>query len=221
MDDLRTTPRGPLAGADLQAHIVSRLDSWEHPPPETLARSDIDLNPDLELGAFEGLRAAAVLIPLIIRDDAVSVLLTRRADTLRRHTGQIAFPGGGIDPGETVWQAALREAHEEVGLSPDLVRLAGIATPFMTLTGFHVTPVVGFVSPHFSPSPSVHEVAEVFEVPFDFLMDAANHVRELREFNGRPPRWVYSIAHEERVIWGITAAIVRNLYERLFGEDHA
>lgn len=221
MHDLRTTDRGRLAGKVLRDHIVSRLESWEHPPAETLAQSDVALNPDIEMGDFEGLRAAAVLIPLIVRDDSFSVLLTRRADTLRKHTGQIAFPGGGIDPGETAWQAALREADEEVGLSSDLVTLAGIATPFNTLTGFHITPVVGFVEPGFVARPNPAEVAEVFEAPFDFLMDAANHERQLREFKGQPTRWVYSIAHGERVIWGITAAIVRNLYERLFGDRDA
>lgn len=221
MYDVRTTDRRPLAGDALRAHIASRLDLWERPPADTLARSDVDLNPDIDLGAFEGLRAAAVLIPLIVRDDSFSVLLTRRADTLRKHTGQIAFPGGGIDPGETAWQAALREADEEVGLNPELVTLAGLATPFNTLTGFHITPVVGFVSAGFIANPNPAEVAEVFEVPFDFLMDAANHERQLREFRGGPTRWVYSIAHDERVIWGITAAIVRNLYERLFGDADA
>lgn len=221
MHELRPHDRRLLAGDALQGHIVSRLESWEHPPPQALARSDVDLNPDIDLGAFEGLRAAAVLIPLIVQNDNFSVLLTRRADTLRKHRGQIAFPGGGIDPGETIWQAALREADEEVGLSPSLVTLAGISTPFKTMTGFHVTPVVGFVRPGFIPTPNPDEVAEVFEVPFEFLMDAANHERELREFSGGPTRWVYSIAHEERVIWGITAAIVRNLYERLFGDDDA
>lgn len=203
-------------GAELRAFVAARLDSWEHPPALD-ARSDLDLNPDLEVGDYEGLRAAAVLIPLIEREEGVSVLLTRRSDTMRRHRGQIAFPGGGIDPGETVWQAALREAEEEVGLDRALVALAGLSTPFKTLTGFHVTPVVGFVDPAFVARPNPDEVAEVFEAPFDFLMDAANHQRELRQFSVGPERWVYSITHNERVIWGITAAITRDLYGRLFG----
>jgi 8-oxo-dGTP pyrophosphatase MutT (NUDIX family) len=193
------------------------LDSWEHPPAGDLARSDVDLNPGVELGAYEGLRAAAVLIPLIERTDGVSVLLTRRSDALRRHSGQIAFPGGGIDPGETAWQAALREADEEVGLPPGMVELAGLSTPFKSLTGFHVTPVVGWVDPGFEPRPNAAEVAEVFETPFDFLMDAANHEKVLREPPGGAARWVYSIRHRERVIWGLTAALVADLHERLVG----
>lgn len=216
---ISTGGRG-LRGAELRAHVAARLDSWEHPPPLEAARSDFDLNPDLDLGAYEGLRAAAVLVPLIEREEGVSVLLTRRSDTMRRHKGQIAFPGGGIDPGEAVWQAALREAEEEVGLDRALVSLAGLSTPFKTFTGFHVTPVVGFVDPAFAPKPNPDEVAEVFETPFEFLMDAANHQCELREFPPGPPRWVYSITHNQRVIWGITAAITRDLYGRLYG-DHA
>lgn len=204
--------------AELRARLVARLDSWEHPPADDLSRSDVDLNPNLELGTYDGLRAAAVLVPLVEREAGVHVILTRRADTLRRHSGQIAFPGGGIDPGETAWQAALREAHEEIGLAPDRVELAGLSTPFKTLTGFHVTPVVGWVDPSFEPVPSPGEVAEVFETPFDFLMDAANHERVFRETGRGPSRWVYSIRHNERVIWGITAAMVADLAGRLFGE---
>lgn len=212
-------PGRTLRGAELRAFVAGRLDPWDGLGGAlTPARSDLDLNPDLEFGA-ETLREAAVLVPLIEREEGVSVLLTRRSDNLRRHKGQIAFPGGGVDPGETPWQAALREAEEEVGLGRDLVSLAGLSTPFKTFTGYHVTPVVGFVQPTFVPRPNPGEVAEVFETPFDFLMDAANHQRELREFAVGGRRWVYSITHEERVIWGITAAMVRELHRRLFGKD--
>jgi 8-oxo-dGTP pyrophosphatase MutT (NUDIX family) len=207
-----------LNGADLRAFVAERLDPWDQPAFMAPAQSDAALNPDMTLGANESVRAAAVLVPLIAREGGINVLLTRRSDTLRKHRGQIAFPGGGIDPGETPWQAALREADEEVGLAPDLVELAGASTPFHTQTGFHVTPIVGWVDPVFTPRPNPDEVAEVFETPLDFLMDAANHQRELRQFPAGPSRWVYTIAHDERVIWGITAAMVLELYRRLFGQ---
>jgi 8-oxo-dGTP pyrophosphatase MutT (NUDIX family) len=221
MEPTRSIQHAGLDGRSLRARLRTRLDPWDRPQTGGASRSDIDLNPDLDLGAFEGLKAAAVLVGLVERAEGLSVLLTRRSETLRKHKGQIAFPGGGIDPGEAPWQAALREADEEVGLPPAQVELAGLSTPFMTLTGFHVTPVVGFIDPAFVARPSPHEVAEVFETPFAFLMDAANHVREFRQFAAGPPRWVYSISHDERVIWGITAAIIRDLYQRVFGDEAA
>jgi len=218
MDPGSISKAGPiLRGAELRAYVAGRLDPWDRPAPAAI-RSDLDLNPDLDFGEPED-RAAAVLVPLVERAEGISVLLTRRSDNLRKHRGQVAFPGGGIDPGEAPWQAALREAEEEVGLDRSLVSLAGLSTPFRSLTGFHITPVVGFVSPTFIPSPNPDEVAEVFETPFAFLMDAANHERELREFPVGPSRWVYSITHNERTIWGITAAMVRELYRRLYGGD--
>ncbi|MEI9890774.1 MAG: CoA pyrophosphatase [Caulobacteraceae bacterium] len=203
----------------LEARIVAALDPLEagdgSPWPDG---SDHDLNPEL-IVALDGRQSAAVLIPLIRRPEGLTVLLTLRADHMRRHAGQIAFPGGLCEPGETPWQAALREAHEEVGLEPASVRLAGLSTPYRTLTGYHITPVVGFVSalPDLTLNPG--EVAETFEVPFAFLMDPANHERRHRDKPPGPPRWHYAITWEERVIWGATAAMLRALYERLERRD--
>ncbi len=159
---------------------------------------------------------AAVLVPLIERPEGLSVLLTLRTAHLRRHAGQIAFPGGRADPGETPWQTALREAQEEVGLDPGLVDLAGLSEPFWTRTGYVITPVVGFVSPMLTIAPNPDEVAEVFEVPFAFLMDAANHQSLEREFPDGVTRTVWAIPHEGRHIWGITALLLRALYARLY-----
>jgi 8-oxo-dGTP pyrophosphatase MutT (NUDIX family) len=176
--------------------------------------SDVDLNPDLSV-PLDGLQPAAVLIPLIEAAQGFSVLFTRRADRMRRHAGQIAFPGGRCDPGETPWATALREAQEEVGLDPAAVRLAGLSTAYRTMTGYHITPVVGFLpaAPLLRLNPD--EVAETFEVPLDFLMDPANHERRHRDQPPGPPRWHYAITHSERVIWGATAGMLRALYDRL------
>jgi 8-oxo-dGTP pyrophosphatase MutT (NUDIX family) len=160
---------------------------------------------------------AAVLVPLIERPEGLSVLLTLRTQHLRRHAGQIAFPGGRADPDETPWQTALREACEEVGLDPALVEIAGLAEPFWTRTGYVITPVVGFVSPSLTVTPNPDEVAEVFEVPFAFLMDAANHQSLLREFPDGVARQVWAMPYQGRHIWGVTAMLLRALHERLYG----
>jgi 8-oxo-dGTP pyrophosphatase MutT (NUDIX family) len=161
------------------------------------------------------LRPAAVLLPIVDRPGGLSVLLTLRAADLRTHSGQVAFPGGKIDPGETPREAALREAHEEIGLDQRFVEPLGWLDPYLTGTGFRVAPLVALVEPSFSLTVNKLEVEEVFETPFDFLMDATNHRLEEREWEGRRRRY-YAIPHEGRYIWGATAGILRNLYEKLF-----
>jgi 8-oxo-dGTP pyrophosphatase MutT (NUDIX family) len=165
---------------------------------------------------YEGdLVPAAVLVSLVAREEGVCVIFTRRADTLARHSGQIALPGGRIELGETPWAAAVREAHEEIGLEPCFVRPLGLGDIYRTVTGFEITPVVAVVQPGFSLVPSAAEVAEVFETPFAFLMDPANH--ELRVLDGPAGRRRYYVMpHRDRLIWGATAGILRALWERLF-----
>ncbi|MEI9965029.1 MAG: CoA pyrophosphatase [Caulobacteraceae bacterium] len=160
---------------------------------------------------------AAVLVPLIERPEGLSVLLTLRTDTLRRHAGQIAFPGGRADPGETPWQTALRETQEEVGLDPGFVDVAGLSDGFRTYTGYEITPVVGFVRPGFTLTPNPDEVAEVFETPFAFLMDEANHQTIVRTGQDGRLREVWAMPYQGRNIWGVTAILLRALYERLYG----
>ena len=210
--------RPDLSPADFRDWITGRLDPLEadaassHP-----VRSDFDLNQDHPRDPTP-LKPAAVLVGLVQRPGGATVILTRRADTLRSHTGQVAFPGGRCDPGETPWETALREAHEEVGLDPAHVHLAGLSTPYRTGTGYHVTPVVGFIQPpvHFTANP--HEVATIFEPPFAFLMDRTNH--EPRE--GRTPagdlRKFYAITWHSHLIWGATAGMLKALHDRLFVE---
>ena len=180
-------------------------------------RSDFDLNP-AALRPARTLKAAAVLIPIIAKADGATVLMTRRSDSLASHTGQIAFAGGRLDPGETAVDAALREAFEEVALDPALVEVLGVGDAYETGTGFLVTPVLGWLSATPSTTPSLDEVAEVFEIPWDYLMDPANHRRDSYDREGEPRRWYWAITHQERYIWGVTAGIVRALRARLYGK---
>jgi 8-oxo-dGTP pyrophosphatase MutT (NUDIX family) len=207
-----------MTPAEQRAWIVSRLDPIEtYDPAARPPHSDFDALG----GAPAGVRlaAAAVLVPLVEHAAGLTVLLTRRSDTLRAHTGQVAFPGGRCDPGETPWETALREAQEEVGLDPGRVTLAGLSTRYQTLSGFDITPVVGFVRPGFALKPNPAEVADVFETPFAFLMDPANHERRSRETPEGVRRDFYAMPYGERLIWGVTAGMLRILYERLYGSE--
>jgi 8-oxo-dGTP pyrophosphatase MutT (NUDIX family) len=163
------------------------------------------------------LHPAAVLVPLVERAGGLTVLLTKRSDTLRNHSGQVAFPGGRCEPGEAPWDAALREAQEEIGLDPSFVTLAGLSTGYRTVSDFHIIPVVGFVRPGFQLKINDAEVADVFEAPFAYLMNPANHERRFHE---QPDtglrRHYYAMPYEERFIWGATAGMLRALYDRLY-----
>jgi 8-oxo-dGTP pyrophosphatase MutT (NUDIX family) len=160
-------------------------------------------------------RPAAVLAPIVARPEGLTILLTLRAAHLRKHSGQVAFPGGTIDAGETPAETALREAQEEIGLAPGFIEPLGWLDPYLTGTGYRVAPLVALVAPGFALSLSADEVAEAFEIPFAFLMDAANHRLEERLWRGKM-RNFYAMPHGERYIWGATAGILRNLYEKLF-----
>jgi 8-oxo-dGTP pyrophosphatase MutT (NUDIX family) len=197
--------------------VASHLDPLEVAAGEVAVRSDFDLDPARAPAEPQALTAAAVLVALVEREEGLFVILTRRADTLRRHTGQIALPGGRCDEGETPWGAALREAREEIGLDPALVWLAGLSTPYRTGTGYHITPVVGFVAPPFELTANPDEVADIFETPFGFLMDPANHEQHNRVTPAGEKRRFYAMTWEDRFIWGATAGMLRALYDRLYG----
>lgn len=175
------------------------------------------LNPDLvQLMEGVAVREAAVLVPVVDRGEGAGVILTTRTGHLRKHSGQIAFPGGSIDPDDASPEmAAMREAQEEVGLDPEFVEPLGRLPRYMTTTGFRITPVIAVVRPGFSLAANPAEVEDVFEVPLGFLMNAANHTRESRQWNGAT-RHYYIMPFGERFIWGITAGIIRTLYERLY-----
>lgn len=157
--------------------------------------------------------AAAVLIAVTDRAEP-GVILTVRREHLRTHAGQVAFPGGRIDPGEDAIAAALREAHEEALVPPRLVEIIGPIEPYRTVTGYVVTPVLGVLPPDLALEPHEHEVADLFEAPLDFLLDPANQQRKSALFQGRT-RHYYEIVWNDRRIWGATAAMIVNLSRRL------
>lgn len=166
------------------------------------------------------LREAAVLVPLVQREAGLTVLLTQRNASLSQHAGQISFPGGGRETVDRDMVAtALRETVEEVGIGADFVEVVGYLPDYITGTGFHVSPVVGLLTPDFTLQPDPSEVAEVFEVPLAFLMNPANHeVRELR-WDDRVRRF-YAMPYRRPdggyyFIWGATAGMLRNLYHLL------
>ena len=157
---------------------------------------------------------AAVLVPIVDRPRP-GVILTLRPDTMRKHAGQVSFPGGRVDPTDDgPIAAALREAEEEIGLSPDLVEVVGTADRYRTVTGFEVVPVIGIIPADLDFAPHPGEVAAIFEVPLDHLLDPARQQIRRVEWRGKP-RSYYEIEWEDRRIWGATAAMIVNLSRRL------
>lgn len=180
-----------------------------HPP--ILLTGD---NADTELGKDEVLMPAAVLIAITDRADP-GVILTQRPETMRRHPGQISFPGGRVDPEDAdVIAAALREAEEELALPRESVTVIGITDTYRTITGYSVTPVVGVIPADLPFVPNPIEVADWFEVPLSFLVEPANHIEQAVEWQGRERRY-YEINYQGRRIWGATAAMIVNLARRV------
>jgi 8-oxo-dGTP pyrophosphatase MutT (NUDIX family) len=158
---------------------------------------------------------AAVLIPLVLKEDGLSVLLTQRTNHLRDHAGQISFPGGRMDPeDQSPNDTALRESQEEIGLDPKRVEIIGHLPQYLTVSGYSVTPVVGLVQAQAEYVLDEFEVADVFEVPLSFLLDPANHQVRLWQ-SEQGGRRFYSMPYENRFIWGATAGMLRNLYHLL------
>lgn len=218
------TERGTFTAEDFRARAEARSRQLTEAPEIALtdvqSRGDFDLNPHVPRPPLPpgGLRLAGVLVGVVDREPGATVILTLRADHLSSHPGQVAFPGGRLDPSDvTVVDTALREAHEEIGLRPELVTPIGLLEGYRTGTGYRIVPVLSLVSPQYIPIPDEREVADIFEVPLEFLMSAGNHQRHSREWQGHM-RHFYAMPYGERYIWGATAGILRLMYERLYAE---
>ncbi len=198
---------------NFKARVLDRIAGQTYEPA-----GDHLLNPDIaDYGEdLDKVKDAAVLIGIVDRGADASILLTQRTAHLRSHAGQIAFPGGKIDEDDAgPVGAALREANEEVGLDAAQVEIVGDLGQYYTGSGYRVVPVLATVSPPLILSPNPAEVDEVFEVPLSFLMDPANHQKKSGEFRGKT-RYYYAMPFEQRYIWGVTAGILRVLYNRVY-----
>lgn len=175
-------------------------------------RGDHSLNPDTGRPP-PPYRAAAVLIPLLVREDGVHVVFTLRTAHLHAHAGQVSFPGGGADPeDDTPVATALREAQEEIGLAPEHVEILGVLDPYITRTGYQVQPVVGLIRGNPDWAPDDFEVAEIFDVPLDHLRCGENLAQRTVMYEG-VPRHYYACTWERFEIWGATAGMLRNFIE--------
>ncbi|MEM6833416.1 MAG: CoA pyrophosphatase [Pseudomonadota bacterium] len=196
LTDIERALRTPAAEQDMGDHRIGRngtkIDAMDTPTP------------------------AGVLVPLVERRGGLNVVLTKRSSALKRHAGQVSFPGGRRDPEDPDLTAtALREAEEEIGLPRHDVSVLGPLPLYRTGTGFQITPVVGVIPATFSPVPETGEVEEVFEVGLDILMDPANHSLESAVWNGRK-RDYYVLPHDRHTIWGATAGILVGLSQRIW-----
>jgi 8-oxo-dGTP pyrophosphatase MutT (NUDIX family) len=202
----------PYSAEDFRRRVVERLS-----PDRGAAGGDHSFNPDnADIFATMERRPAAVLIPVVHRRPEATLLFTERTSGLRSHAGQIAFPGGRIDPEDAgPEQAALREAEEEIGLAREFVETLCLGPDYLTGSGYHVAPVIAIVRPGFRLKLNPAEVADAFEVPLSFLMDPKNHRMGSRVWQGAT-RSFFEMPYQHRHIWGITAGIVRILYERLY-----
>ncbi|QJQ07338.1 CoA pyrophosphatase [Undibacterium piscinae] len=161
-------------------------------------------------------KPASVLIPLVMREQGLTLLLTQRSANLQHHAGQISFPGGRVeDADRSLVETALRETREEIGLDSRHVDVLGVLPQYRTATGYEITPVVSLIQPPFELQTDPLEVASIFEVPLSFLMDGQNHQRRVLRLNEFDQRIFYSMPYQQHFIWGATAGMLRNLFHLL------
>ena len=190
---------------------TNTLRSNEDANPETKPTNILKTKPDNR----NELIPAAVLVLIIIRNDGLQVLLTKRNENLKHHAGQISFPGGRVDDSDrNVQHTALRETEEEVGLKPALIKIIGELDQYIVGTGYLVSPIIGVIEPPFELVKQEDEVAEIFEAPLDFLISPENFKHYSRNFNGKT-HYHFAITWENHFIWGATAGMLRNLSHRL------
>jgi len=198
-----------------QGEIIERLRSWRTRSSSPALRGDHDVNARPADWKEVDLRPASVLVPLVMRPEAITVLLTQRTEELPSHAGQVAFPGGRyhVDDADAV-ATALRETEEEIGLPRHQVKVIGQLDTYATGTGYAITPVVGLVHPPLELKPDPREVADIFEVPLRFFLDPVNHELRSAFWQGRE-RQFYVMPYQNRYIWGATAGMLKNLYHVL------
>jgi len=206
-----------LAARPFSAQDFRIRAALERDPHTDADYGDHRWNPDIEPLFFQRtLRDAAVLVPVVDHDGEATVLLTKRAERLKSHSGQVAFPGGRIDATDpSPEEAALRETEEEIGLDRSFIDVIGRMPDYVSGSGYRIAPVLSIVRPGFLLTINEDEVDDAFEVPLSFLMDPANHSRESRIWENKE-RFFYTMPYGERYIWGVTAGIIRSLYERLY-----
>jgi 8-oxo-dGTP pyrophosphatase MutT (NUDIX family) len=206
-----------LTSDDIRARFAGRPIGLRGSDPSTSAmpvRGDHTLNPGTP-PPDSALTPASVLVPLVERSDGLTVILTQRTAHLAAHAGQVSFPGGRVEPEDSDAVAtALRETREEIGLAADKIEPIGRLDTYITGTGFEITPVVGLIAVPISLTPDPYEVADIFEVPLDFVLDPRNHQRHTREWKGRL-RSFFVLPYPNRYIWGATAGMLVNLAEVL------
>ncbi|MGE0563615.1 MAG: CoA pyrophosphatase [Pseudolabrys sp.] len=202
--------------ARVRARLTLDVPAGLNDPNVEPVRGDHDADPVMKkIATVRPIKPAAVLVPVIERDEP-TVLLTQRAAHLPAHPGQISFPGGKIDKGDDgPTDSALREAEEEIGLDRSVAEPLGYLDLYMTTLGYRIVPVIARLQPEFALTLNTSEVDETFEVPLSFLMDLKNHQRHARDWQGLT-RHFYAITYGERYIWGVTAGILRNLYDRIY-----